>query len=61
MNAEDKKQIQDNNFLKENIETLITGCRMAQEQGGVYELEDARIIANAIIWLDKAKNTGLFY
>ncbi len=55
------QQIHDNNFLKENIEILIKGCRMAQEVGGVYELEDARALANAIEWLTKSKGKGLFY
>ena len=39
---------------EEAINILISGCRMAQENG-VFELEDARTIMNAIDFLNSDK------
>ena len=46
--------------IQQSIDTLIIGCRLAQEKG-VYTLEEARTLMNVIDWLEKAKGTGLFY
>ena len=40
--------------IKDCIGNLILGCRMAQEAGGVYKLEDAGLIANSIDYLIKS-------
>ena len=40
--------------VKDCIGNLILGCRMAQEAGGVYELEDAGMLANSIDYLIKS-------
>ena len=42
-----------NDEVKECIGHLILGCRMAQENGGAFELEDARVLANSIDYLIK--------
>ena len=41
---------------KEAIKTLIIGCRLAQEKG-VYTLEEAKIIMNAIDFLNELNTT----
>ena len=52
-----KKSPDNNNIIndevKECIGHLILGCRMAQEKGGVFEFEDARVLANSIDYLIK--------
>ena len=43
-----------NRLVTHHIETLIIGCRLAQEKG-VYTLEEARTIMNAIDFLNSDK------
>jgi len=51
----DKIPSEQNNCLTtHHIETLIIGCRLAQEKG-VYSLEEARTIMNAIEFLNTDK------
>ena len=44
----------DNHLITHHIETLMIGCRIAQEKG-VYTLEEARTIMNAIEALNSDK------
>ena len=44
----------DNSLNNHYIKTLIIGCRLAQEKG-VYTLEEARTIMNAIDFLNQDK------
>ena len=52
--AEHIKSNKNNQKNREAIQTLIVGCRLAQENG-VYTLEEARTIMNAIEVLNSDK------
>ena len=45
------EEVKDNHLTTHHIETLIISCRIAQQKG-VYTLEEARTIMNAIDFLN---------
>ena len=48
------EEVKDNRLVEHHIETLIISCRIAQQKG-VYTLEEARTIINAIEFLNSDK------
>ena len=48
------EEVKDNRLIEHHIETLIISCRIAQQKG-VYTLEEARTIMNAIDFLNSDK------